>query len=204
VGRIRNTTERVAKSSAGQPQEAPPPPAAEATPAQENGVGSLTKIADQITAVVPKAEDIAAVYSATKGKTKDFLNQYVSAIYGMQAMLRFSMAIVGCPVSVSAENPDPETMDGTLNGVKVLLFPAAREQAIRIEATGDGMLSATVYRPASMDGDSRVNRFHLRGPVRKSETWCIRVPMGEPIRIEGPKAFPGSDQAHRVGKACDD
>jgi hypothetical protein len=192
VGRIRNTTERVARPSADLIQVTPPPPVVvEPPPAKENGIGTLSGVTDQITAMMPKPEDVAAFYSSTKGKTQDFLNQFVSAIYGMKAMLRFSMAIVGCPVTVAPEKLGPEVLYGTLNDVKVLLFPASSEQAIRIEAFADGVLSATLYRPSGTDRDAQVEIFRLDRPVRKNETLRIYAPAGKPVRVERPRPRTG-------------
>jgi CRP-like cAMP-binding protein len=184
VGRIRNTNERITAPPGLSPPTASPPAPPEAAPAAENGSGGLSGIASQITAMLPRPEDFGTLYMSTKGKTQEFLNRFVSAIYAMKAMLRFSMAIVGCPVTVTAERPHPEILIAELNGVKVLLFPAASEQTIRIEAVNDGAVCATLYRPTGTSEDPRVEIFRLQGPVRRCDILRLHVPMGKQVRLE--------------------
>jgi len=184
VGRIRNTNERIITSPGGPPRETPPAAAEAVAAAEDNGTGGLTGMASQITAMIPNPEEIVGFYSSTKGKTQDFLNRFVSAIYAMKAMLRFSMAIVGCPVTVTAERPHPEVLGAVLNDVKVLLFPASSEQTIRIDALADGMVSATLYRPAGTAEDPQVEVFRLQGAVRSNDSLRVHVPVGEPMRME--------------------
>jgi hypothetical protein len=71
-----------------------------------------------------------------------------------------------------------------MNDVKVVLFPAANDQVIRIEALEDGVVSATLYRPAGSNGGPRVDVFRMHGPIRKSDILCVQVPFGERIRLE--------------------
>ncbi|MBI3934233.1 MAG: cyclic nucleotide-binding domain-containing protein [Acidobacteria bacterium] len=196
VSRIRNTNERVTLSPGARPPEPPPPPVAEPTPSDRQETGGLTAATSQLAAMLPKPEDMVQFYSSTKGKTQDFLNRFVSAIYAMKAMLRFSMAIVGCPVLVSAERPGEEILEASLHDVKLLLFPAASEQTIRIEAVGDGFVSATIYRPAGTERNPQVEVLRLHGPVRRRDVLRVHVPISHPIRMEpswaNPNEFAGS------------
>ncbi|MBI2820372.1 MAG: cyclic nucleotide-binding domain-containing protein [Acidobacteria bacterium] len=184
VGRIRNTNERITQPVGTRPAEAPAPAVEEPVPSDGQRRGGFAETTSQIAAMIPKPEEMVQFYSSTKGKTQEFLNRFVSAIYAMKAMLRFSMAIVGCPVRVSAEHPNEEILEATLNDVKLVLFPAASEQTIRIDAAADGMVSATLYRPAGTEGDPRVEVFRLQGPVRQGDCLRVHVPIDKPIRME--------------------
>lgn len=185
VGRIRNTNERITQPVGTRPVEAPAPAAAEVSaPAESNGTGGLAGATRQIAAMIPEPEEMVQFYTSAKGKTQEFLNRFVSAIYAMKVMLRFSMAIVGCPVTVSAEHPNEGILEATLNDVKLVLFPAASEQTIRIDAAADGMISATLYRPAGTAGDPCVEVFRLQGPVRQGDCLRVHVPIDKPIRME--------------------
>ena len=190
VGRIRNTNERITLPPGARPPEPPPPPAEEPIPPESGGSSGLAGATSQIVAMVPKPEDIMQFYTDTKSKTQGFLNRFVSAIYAMKAMLRFSMAIVGCPVTVSAEKPQEELLEASLNGVKVILFPSGSDQTIRIEAIADGMLSATIYRSIGTECDPQAEVFRLHGPVRQSDVVRVHVAGNCPIRVEPSWANP--------------
>ena len=152
VGRIRSTNVRVTQPVGSPPAPTPATAPAPVTPngssaAASTTTGGLEAATDRIVEFIPKAEDVAQFYSSTKGKTQEFLNGLFGKIYGMKAMMRFSMAIVGCPVTVRAVNRNPEVLETCFHGVKLVLFPAGSDQTLRIQGTGDGELSATVFRP---------------------------------------------------------
>jgi CRP-like cAMP-binding protein len=184
VGRIRNTNDRITRPSASSPveQQPPPPatPAAESAAAEKKSSGGISAATEQIAAFIPKPEDMVQFYSTTKGKTQEFLNRFVATIYAMKAMLRFSMAMVGCPVTVTAEQPDEEILEAELNGVKLILFPSDADQTIRIEAVGDGVVAATIYRPRG----ERVEVLRLAGPIREKHVLRLHVPVDRPVEIE--------------------
>lgn len=190
VARIRNTNERMSQPTGSPPPPTSAPPVPVVEPAQENGAGGLAGATRQMATMIPKPEEMVQFYTSTKGKTQDFLNRFVSTIYAMKAMLRFSMAIVGCPVTVTAENPHEEILQATLNDVKLILFPAASEQTIRIEAFADGTISATLYRAAGPEGPPKAEIFRLRGPLRQGEFVRLHVAAGHPIRMEQFGALP--------------
>ena len=190
VSRIRNTNERITLPPGARPPEPAPPPAAEPIPPESGGSSGLAGATSQIAAMVPKPEDIMQFYTDTKGKTQGFLNRFVSAIYAMKAMLRFSMAIVGCPVTVSAEMPQEELLEASLNGVKVILFPSGSDQTIRIEAIADGMVSATIYRSVGTELHPQAEVFRLHGPVHQRDVVLVHVTGNCPIRVEPSWANP--------------
>jgi CRP/FNR family cyclic AMP-dependent transcriptional regulator len=207
VGRIRNTNDRVTRPAANPPagpQPAPPPrpPVEESTPSGKKSGGAISAATEQIAAILPKPEEMVQFYSSTKGKTQDFLNRFFGTIYAMKAMLRFSMAIVGCPVTVSAERPDAEILEAEWNGVKLILFPSAADQTIRIEAVGDGAVAALLYRPAGTPRHPRVEVLRLAGPIYQNDILRLHVSAGQPVELDsswaGTLEFVPHEQA-RVG-----
>ena len=124
-------------------------------------------------------------YTATKGKVRDLLVDVFAPLYAMKTITRFSMAVIGCPVRVEAENGSPRVLQTSVHDVKILLFPAARNQTLRLEAFGSGHVSATVLRPVC--GHSRMSTFHVEGPIRNDERWRLHVPSSRRIWMEVPR-----------------
>ncbi|MGH9783145.1 MAG: Crp/Fnr family transcriptional regulator [Terriglobia bacterium] len=186
VSRIRSTNERISGSRAAQAAAAaaapgPPPPA---TPPRTStspldGIGAAT---ERITAVLPKPEDMVKMYSSTKDRVQNMMVGMFGTMYVVKAMTRFSMAMVGCPVTVRAEKRDPEVVETVIAGVKIVLFPAHSDQAIRIEAYADGELSATVLRPVKAGEDGEVEVVRWEGSVRRNEILELHVPAANATR----------------------
>lgn len=195
VGRIRNVNERITASA---PAASPAPaataaPAAGAAPApaeapslsQEDLFTRITGMLPPLPSMsdIPHPSEIFRLYANTKTKTREYLNEMIGTIYAMKAMMRFSMAVVGCPVRVSAQVPSPEVLTAEIHGVKLVLFPGDRDETLRIEAYGDGPLHATFYCPRR-DGSVRVTR--LRGPVARDRTYELQVCSGGELRWPSP------------------
>ena len=156
VGRIRTSNVRMTQPVGKAPTPSATAGTTNAPPAVDteetsvpigamNGSG-IAAMAEQIGAILPKPEELVQYYSTSKGRTQQFFNRFVGTIYAMKAMMRFSMAIVGCPVTVTAEQADPELLQAEFNGVHLILFPSDVHQTLRIDAVGDGEVSATVFR----------------------------------------------------------
>lgn len=193
VGRIRSTNERITQSgsfgTAAAPAAAAPPAATEA-PAPVNSSSPLDGIgsaAERITEMIPKPEDMAKMYSSTKDRVQNMVVGMFGTMYVVKAMTRFSMAMVGCPVSVRAEERDCEVFETVIQDIKVVVFPARRDQKIRIEAYADGDLSATVFRPGQAGGGREVEAIRWEGPVRRKESFELQIPAGTP----GSQKLPG-------------
>ena len=193
VGRIRSTNDRL--SQAVPAAEAPAAAPAAASPPPADTGDRLNAATDKITAVIPSPEDLARLYSSSKGKVRDLMIGMVGSLYGMKAMTRFMVAVVGCPVRVSVEAPSAAVLSAHVGDVTLLLFPAAPEQTLRIEAYDAGEFSATVFSPACGRQAPGVSVLRLEGQVRKAET--LRLHMGTGKRVgpeclesDGPVASP--------------
>ncbi|HWP84973.1 MAG TPA: hypothetical protein VNN17_07280, partial [Terriglobia bacterium] len=178
---------------AAAPAPAPAAPGEEPAPTAGNGrvLSSLEAATDQIVAVIPKPEDILHFYSSTKGKTQEFLNNLVGSIYAMRAIMRFSMAIVGCPVRVVAEQPGEEVAAAEINGVKVVLFPADTSQTLRMEAFDDGMVEAAIYRPGGPAVSWKAEVTRLQAPVFRDDILRVHLLPGQPVQWETVRPRPG-------------
>jgi hypothetical protein len=181
VSRIRSTNDRIGTSSGNlpaQPAPAAPPPAPEPPPSTStSALDGISATAERITEMMPRPEDMVKMYSSTKDRVQNMVVGMFGTMYVVKAMTRFSMAMVGCPVSVHAENADSEVFETVIQGIKVVLFPSGRDQTIRIEAYDDGELSATVLRPGH-SGLPEVEAIRWEGPVRREEAFELRVPAG--------------------------
>jgi hypothetical protein len=171
VARIRATNTKFSQATpVPQPESAPP-----VASADSNGT---------ISSPLMIPGEIFKIYNDSKGKVKDFLVNVFEPLYALKEITRFSMAVVGCPVRVEAENGCRPIFQTSVNGVKVCLFPSGRNQTLRLRAFGDGDVSATVLRPVRKS--SQLSAFHLQGYVRRDETWRLHVPSRRSIWIEIP------------------
>jgi CRP-like cAMP-binding protein len=208
VSRIRSTNERISGSRAAQAAAAaagPAPPPFEAPLRASTSTSPLDGIgaaAERITAVLPKPEDMVRMYSSTKDRVQSMMVGMFGAMYVVKAMTRFSMAMVGCPVTVHAENRDPEVLETVIDGVKVVLFPARKHQRIRIEAYADGELSATVFRPVGRGRRREVETVRWEGPVRQNEILELHVPAGNPAGSEPSEIVPPPCQLVPLSAVC--
>lgn len=173
AGRIRAANERMSQApAAAQASAASSPSGAEvqpeAAPAPPSGSGQTPG----------NGTDPSP---STKNKVKDFLVDTFSFLYTMKALTRFSAAVIGCPVEVRTEGPGPEVAQIVIEGVKVVLFPAAEDRSIRIEAYAEGEYSAAVLRPAAGTSPVQVSRFE--GQVHRDEVMILQVPKEGPARI---------------------
>jgi CRP-like cAMP-binding protein len=167
AGRIRATNEKMSQTG-GAPAPAPVS-AAPSAPQQAPSATSVTPAA--------AAEPSNGASSPAKDKVRDFLVDTFSFLYTMKALTRFSAAIVGCPVSVSATGDGIASAD--IYGVKVVVFPADRDEELSIDAFGAGPYTATVFRPGSVDGN-----FNTRGHVLPGTQLRLRVPVRGTVSIE--------------------
>lgn len=95
----------------------------------------------------------------------------------MKAMVRFSVAVLGCPV----EGAGPDLLGHVRVGdVKALLLPADRAVALDIRATEDGAFTVHVFAP----GFEEAVGF---GPhsITRSETFQLRLNRGSAMLSQG-------------------
>ena len=182
VSRIRSTNERITQSGhhpAVAASAAAPPPAVAAPPANSSspldGIGAAT---ERITEMMPRPEDVIKMYASTKDRVQNVVVGMFGSLYVVKAMTRFSMAMVGCPVSVRTDTASAGVFETVIDEIKIVIFPAQRDQKIRIEAYADGELSATVFRPGRAGRGREVEAIRWEGPVRRKETFELQVPAG--------------------------
>ena len=101
----------------------------------------------------------------------------IGTIYAMKAMMRFSMAVVGCPVRVETTPASREVIKAELNGVKLVLFPSEQEETLYIQAYDYGQMHATIYTP---QGNGAVTVTSIEGPVAMHGVYELRIgPAGD-------------------------
>jgi len=166
VSRLRATNARITQAPAPAPlrqggeqpsESAAPPPAS---------IRSLPALPTQ---------EIGRAYTRTKGAVKDMLVGVFAPLYVARAMTRFSMAVIGCPVTVQA---GPGVLTTVVDDVKVCVFPSTRHRTLDLRAYGDGDVSVTVLRP---NGAANVRRR-----IRRSENWRLHVPSRRGVWMEVP------------------
>lgn len=111
---------------------------------------------------------IFGAYRNTKDQVKDLLLSAFTPIYAARTMTRFSMAVIGCPVTVQSVSP---AFGVTVDDVKVFLFSNGRHQILNIDAYGDGALSIAVLRPG-------LGASCLRTAIRRNDRLRLNVSPG--------------------------
>ncbi|MBI2820935.1 MAG: cyclic nucleotide-binding domain-containing protein [Acidobacteria bacterium] len=172
AARLRATTEKV-----GQPGADAPPAAPVAASA---GKSQPTRAAGEPAAAPPASETGAAAPAPAAGATakenlRNSLVETFSRFYMIKALTRFSVALVGCPVRLSAGQEMGPVLQGAVEEVKVVLFPAGRARAIQIDGLADGEFSATVLRPVR-GRSGKPLASHFRGAIRRNERLTLHVP----------------------------
>ncbi|HWC95868.1 MAG TPA: cyclic nucleotide-binding domain-containing protein [Candidatus Sulfopaludibacter sp.] len=164
VARLRATNAKVSQAQA---------PAATLEPAH----AMETPATNGIISMLPDTGEITRVYATTKSSIQKMLVGVFAPLYVARAMTRFSMAVIGCPVTVQAE---PGVWATTVDDVKVCIFPSCEDRTLRLQAFGDGEVSVTVLRPAE-SGAARLSRR-----IRRDEHWRLHIPRGSSIWMEVP------------------
>lgn len=113
--------------------------------------------------------------SAPKEQVKDFLLNAFGSLYTAKAMTRFSAALIGCPVDVESLAPGPEVAQADIDGVKVVVFPAAAGQMLRIAAYDEGSYAATVIHPDASTPSAHTSH-NLEGRVSRHQILYLHIP----------------------------
>jgi len=164
AGRIRATNEKM-----GQPVSSSVTAEATAPGAPAPPVAAATIVPAGVSA--PNTPPPAAVDGSTKAKIRDSLVETFSMLYTLKAVTRFSVAIVGCPVLVIAGE---DTLQETIDEVKIVLFDAADDQVVELEAWDDGPYSVTVFRPEA-GGAKPFVTHRLDGFIAKGERRRLHI-----------------------------
>lgn len=128
-----------------------------------------------------------------KQQVRDFLVSSFGFIYMFKAMTRFSAALIGCPVRVEPLAPRPDVAQRVVHGVKLVLFPAAEDEVIRILPFDDGVYTATIMRPAESSAGCAL--YTLKGRVCRNQTLYLHVPQAADPWIEPSTLSHSSDQS---------
>jgi len=128
--------------------------------------------------------NVLKYYSDSKTKAKDYLVDLFSSWYLLKIMTRFSAAIMGCPILVQPERQRLEVFQTSIEGVKVIVFPASVNQVLRMDAFGEGEFSATVFRPPVSGIRRKASVDSFAGRVHKNEVMRLHVPANRDTWLE--------------------
>ncbi|OFV97109.1 MAG: hypothetical protein A3F68_10525 [Acidobacteria bacterium RIFCSPLOWO2_12_FULL_54_10] len=180
VGRIRSSNEKIATRPAEQPSAAPPPPQAEASAEAQPQNESSSGLPFQLPI---SGGDVIKIYSDTKSQAKEFMVDIFKNLYLAKAMTKYSLSIVGCPVTVRPLTEGSGVHSVTIEGVKLTLYPAEMHQTIHIEAFDSGHLSATVFRPIRSRKNPRVSITRYEKAIDRNDQLHLEIPLQSPIRL---------------------
>jgi CRP/FNR family cyclic AMP-dependent transcriptional regulator len=106
-------------------------------------------------------------YNSAKGKVKDVLLDAFAPFYAARAVTRFSMAVIGCPVTVHSEESGAGVAAVTAEGVKVCFVSADGPRTLGIHAYADGEMSVAVLYPGAAS--------HFRAAIRRNDRWRLHI-----------------------------
>jgi CRP/FNR family transcriptional regulator len=121
-------------------------------------------------------------------RIKNLLADSVGWSYLLKSVTQVSLAIVGCPVTVSLETKSSEACLSTVGPLKIVLFPAHESHVIGVHAFDDGAFRTMVLQPAN-DGIS-VSRF--TAPIKRNESAWLHVPALQARTTLPPNAKDGT------------
>ena len=183
AGRIRAANEKMTQPQqhAASPEAAPAPPAA---PAQPVPVASVPETVSAQASASKASDNGSNSDSSAKNKLRDFLVDTFNFLYTVKALTRFSVAVVGCPVSVRIEHPGAETLQAVVGDVKIALFPAFEDQVLGIDAYEEGDFSATILRPPAAGERPEVDVMRFSGHLAADQSARLHISGSGDLRLE--------------------
>jgi CRP/FNR family transcriptional regulator, cyclic AMP receptor protein len=118
--------------------------------------------------IVPPAPIPQARPQDDRQRIKNLLADTVGWFYLLKSITQVSLAIVGCPVTVSLETKSSESDITTIGPLKLVIFPAHENHIIGVHAFDDGAFRATVLTPASIS--------RLTAPIKRNESAWLHIP----------------------------
>lgn len=180
VGRIRSSNEKIATRPAEQLSTALPPQpetSAETQPQKE----SSSALPFQLPI---SGSDVIKIYAETKSQAQEFIVDIFKNLYLAKAMTKYSLSIVGCPVTVRTLTDGRGMHNAIIEGVKLTLYPAEMHQIIHIEAFDRGQLSATVFRPEGSRKNLRISITRYEKAIDRNDQLHLEIPIQSPIRLQ--------------------
>ncbi len=163
AARLRSTDERMWQDAVAMPE---PVPQKNGSEARESRTPNQTQ---------PRSD---------KQKIKDMLADTVSWVYLLKSVMQFSLAVVGCPVSVNLETRPSRSLVSTVGPLKMVLVPFRESHLIGVHAFEDGAFKATILQPVITPGFTGVSVSRFCAPVCRNESMWLRIPAFERAHIE--------------------
>lgn len=118
-------------------------------------------------------------------RAKDLMTELAGFVFLLKPLVSTSLAVVGCPVTVSLASAAPESVSATIGKVKLVAFPACEDHVIRMHAFAAGNFTATVFRPVEDEYFTGISVCRFAGTIRREESAWLYVPRREGARMEG-------------------
>ena len=190
AGRIRTTNERMGEPPGTLPAPAPPASSPEPQAAGTPPVTAADSSSPPSAASAQPSQNVPEKGPPAKNKVMDFLVDTFSSLYTLKALTRFSVAVIGCPVSVHPEKPASEVLQATIGEVKLTMFPASEDCVLGIYGFDDGSFSATVLHPDPTGGSAAVTISRIGYWFGRNERLRLHIPKCWPAWLERPLAGP--------------
>jgi len=118
-------------------------------------------------------------------KVKDVVTDLAGYIFLLKPFVSTSLAVVGCPVTVSLATAASESTSTAIGPLKLLAFPACEGNTIGIHAFDAGPFTATVFRPVDTGRFTGVLVSRFAGTMRRDESAWLHVPGAGACGREG-------------------
>lgn len=161
AARLRDADERMWQNAT-----AVPAPATESWPAVERRIATQPE---------PRSDT---------QKIKDALTDAVSWIYLLNSVMKVSLAVVGCPVTVELATRTPECRVSAINQLKLVLVPTGESHVIGVHAFANGAFTATIFQPVTTPAFTGVSVRRFQASVQRNESVWLHVPTLARARLE--------------------
>jgi len=116
----------------------------------------------------PRAQD-------DRQRIKDLLADTVGWFYLLKSIAQISLAVVGCPVTVSLETKSSESTITAVGPLKIVLFPSHESHVIGVHAFDDGAFRAMILQPVNAGDFTGVSISRFTAPVKRNESAWLHV-----------------------------
>jgi len=118
-------------------------------------------------------------------RIKNLLADTVGWFYLLKSVMQVSLAVVGCPVTVSLETRSSESCISAVGPLKIISFPAHESHVIGVHAFDDGAFRAMVLQPASTGSCAGISVSRFTTAIKRNDSAWLHVPASSGARIDG-------------------
>jgi CRP/FNR family transcriptional regulator, cyclic AMP receptor protein len=155
--------------------------------------GAATTVAKPVAIPAPPVVQPAPIPQTRiqddRQRIKNLLADTVGWFYLLKSITQVSLALVGCPVTVSLETKSSESTITTVGPLKIVLFPSHESHVLGVHAFDDGEFRAMILQPGTS-----VSRF--TEAIKRNESAWLHLPALQPRATHSALPSGGTRELH--------